>query len=157
MVVLNQVSDYKLAIDQMGCDQLTLVWGQDDLIVRWLAAASRWHWWWLVRPGIPFIWAARAEKDKLTQVRVSLIRIKSFSFTAVGATIILQQHALSDSNSLGTPKEDYQTHCLDLGFIGSYIPSLSCMYMYNVYLDPLTTIAAYFSSIYLAMSINAGG
>ena len=51
--------------------QFTLVSGRDGLILRWLDVkmawcwvrwlAPRWHWW-LARPGIPFIWAARAEK-----------------------------------------------------------------------------------------------
>ena len=37
---------------------------EDGLMLRWLAPG--WHWW-LVRSGIPFIWAARAEKTQLDQ------------------------------------------------------------------------------------------
>ena len=67
--------------------QFTLVSGRDGLILRWLDVKMAWYWdglmlrwldvkmawcwvrwlaprwhWWLARPGIPFIWAARAEK-----------------------------------------------------------------------------------------------
>ena len=51
-----------MSYEQLGCDQFTLqVSGRDGLMLRWVTRARRWHLW-LVRPAIPFIWAARAEK-----------------------------------------------------------------------------------------------